>query len=107
MSQATVLNAMQEVSTYPGFVFRCQTDVTKFEFNSPKINNKTNINIATTNKITLKRINAIYYIQINDGNIEKLGTYNYNRTFDVPTVFGTSLDTNPRRYFKVLYQICK
>ena len=69
------------------------------EFNSPKIKNRNGIKVSTVEKITLKRINDIYYIQINDGNIETLGKYT-GSTFDLPVILGASPDTNPQRYFK-------
>ena len=98
-NQATIVNSMEEVSPYPGFVFRIQTNGTQLEFNAPKIANKTGININTTNKIMMKRINDIYYIQVNDGNMQKLGTYSYGRTFDVPLVLGASPDAATSRFF--------
>lgn len=98
---ATIVNSMEEISPYPGFVLRMQNNSnTKIEFNSPKIKTKTGINVSTLEKILLKRENDIYYIQINDGTIEKLGTYNYDKIFDISLVLGTSLDSDPVRYFK-------
>lgn len=98
---ATIVNSMEEVSPYPGFVLRFQNNSnTQIEFNSPKIKNKTGIKVSTLKKILLKRENDIYYIQINGGNLEKLGTYNYGKTFDTTVVLGASPDTNPIRYFK-------
>ena len=100
ISQATIINSMDENNnSYPGFVFRIQTNKTDMEFNSPKIKNRTGVKIANTNKVVIKRVNDIYYIQINDGKIETLGTYT-GGTFDVPVVLGSSPDTNPPRYFK-------
>ncbi len=99
-NQATILNSMEEISPYPGFVFRIQTNGTSLEFNSPKIANKTNISITNTSKVRIERINGIYYIQINDGNVQQLGTYQYGRTFNVPVVLGTSLDAATSRFFK-------
>lgn len=101
INHATIVNSMEEISPYPGFVLRFQNNSnTLIEFNAPKIKTKTNIKISTLKKILLKRENDIYYIQINDGNIETLGTYSYGKTFDVPVVLGASPDTNPIRYFK-------
>lgn len=98
---ATIVNSMEEVSPYPGFVLRFQNNSnTQIEFNAPKIKTKTGIKISTLKKILLKRENDIYYIQINDGNLETLGTYNYDKTFDISVVLGGSPDTNPIRYFK-------
>ena len=98
---ATIVNSMEEVSPYPGFVLRFQNNSnTQIEFNSPKIKNKTGIKVSTLKKILLKRVNDIYYIQINDGNLETLGTYKYDKTFNTPVVLGASPDTNPIRYFK-------
>ena len=101
-NQATIVNSMEEVNPYPGFVFRIQTNGTQVEFNAPKIANKTNINMTSLNKVVLKRINDIYYMymQINDGAVQQIGTYSYGRTFDIPVVLGSSLDVNPPRYFK-------
>lgn len=100
-TQATIINAMEEKSPYPGFVVRCMTNNSQLEFNSPKIKNKPNLNISTTRKIFLKRYNDVYYIQVNDGNLESLGTYS-GTTFDLPLIIGASLDGsgNPWRYFK-------
>ena len=98
-NQATIVNSMEEVSPYPGFVFRIQTNGTQLEFNAPKIANKTGININTTNKIMMKRINDIYYIQVNDGTLQQLGTYSYGKTFNVPLVLGASPDVGTLRYF--------
>ncbi len=69
------------------------------EFNAPKISNKTGISISNTNKVTIKRINDIYYIQLNNGNVQRVGTDTYNRTFDVPVVLGGSPDVANFRYF--------
>ncbi len=99
ISQATIVNSMEEISPYPGFVFRVQTNGTQIEFNSPKIKNRTGINISTIEKVVIKRINDIYYLQINDGTVENLGTYS-GGTFDVPVTLGSSPDTNPPRHFK-------
>ena len=99
LGQATILNSMEEKSPYPGFVFRVQANGTQIEFNSPKIKNKAGISISTIQKVLIKRYNDIYYIQINDGNLEKLGSYT-GTTFNVPLVIGASPDTNPIRYFK-------
>ena len=98
--QATIVNSMEEVSPYPGFVFRIQTDVKSMEFNAPKIANKTGISVATTNKITIKRFNDIYYIQVNDGSMQKLGKYTGGKTFDEALVLGKSSSTTESRYFK-------
>ena len=98
-NQATIVNSMEEVSPYPGFVFRIQTNGTQLEFNAPKIANKQGININTTNKIMMKRINDIYYIQVNDGTLQQLGTYSYGKTFNVPLVLGASPDVGTLRYF--------
>lgn len=62
--QATIVNSMLEQSPYPGFVFRLQTNVTQIEFNSPKIANKTGINLSTTNKIAIKRINEEFLYKL-------------------------------------------
>ena len=98
---ATIVNSMEEVSPYPGFVFRFQNNSnTQLEYNAPKIKTKTNIKISTLEKILLKRENDIYYIQVNDGNLETLGTYSYGKTFDIPVALGGSPDTDPIRYFK-------
>jgi len=99
-NQATILNSMQEVSPYPGFVFRVQSNGTQIEFNAPKISNKAGLSITTTNKVTIKRINDVFSIQINDGNFQELGKYNYDKTFDETVVLGASPDVNPIRYFK-------
>lgn len=99
-NQATILNSMKEVQPYPGFVFRIKTNATQIEYNAPKIGNKGNYDVKKVNKVVLKRINDIYYIQINDGPIERLGTYTYGETFDVPVVFGGSPDAPSPRYFK-------
>ena len=101
VAQATLFNAMQEKNPYPGFVMRAMTNTSNLEFNSPKIKNRTGININTTQKIILKRYNDVYYIKINDNDMERLGSYS-GGTFDVPLTIGASLDGsgNPWRYFK-------
>ena len=100
-SQATVINSMLEKSPYPGFVFRFQTNGTHLEFNSPKIAHKAGINASTTNKIIIKRVNDIYYVQVNDNTPERIGTYS-GTTFDETAVIGASIDGNgdPWRFFK-------
>lgn len=99
--QATIVNSMLEQSPYPGFVFRLQTNVTQIEFNSPKIANKTGINLSTTNKIVIKRINDEYFIQVNDNALQRIGTYS-GSTFENSTTLGASIDGNgnPWRFFK-------
>lgn len=101
LAQATLVNAMLEKSPYPGFVFRFQTDSTKYEFNSPKIANKNNISVSSTSRVVIKRVNDVYFIQINNGNEQRLGTYS-GTTFDETTVIGASIDGNgnPWRFFK-------
>ena len=101
VAQATLFNAMQEKNPYPGFVMRAMTNTSNLEFNSPKIKNRTGININTTQKIILKRYNDVYYIKINDNDMERLESYS-GGTFDVPLTIGASLDGsgNPWRYFK-------
>ena len=100
-SQATIVNAMLEKSPYPGFVFRFQTDTSKVEFNSPKIAGKSNINASTTNKVVIKRVNDVYFLQLNGGTDQRIGTYS-GSTFDETTVIGASIDGNgsPMRFFK-------
>lgn len=97
----TILNSMVEKSPYPGFVLRLQNGGNQFEFNSPRIANKSGINVGSTNKVVIKRVNDVYFIQINDGTAERLGTYS-GTTFDETTVIGASIDAdgNPWRYFK-------
>lgn len=101
VENTTILNSMLEKNPYPGFVVRIQSNGTTWQFNSPKIASKSNINISTTNRIIIKRINDIYYLQINDGSIQKLGTYSGN-TIDTTVTIGASVDgnNNPWRYFK-------
>ncbi len=100
-SQGTLINAMSEISPYPGFVFRHMPNNTQFEYNSPAITTKT-YNINSTQRVLFKRINDIYYIKINDDNLVELGEYKTGTTFDVPVTIGASLDANgnPWRYFK-------
>lgn len=101
VSQATIVNAMLEKSPYPGFVFRFQSDTSKVEFNSPKISNKSNINASTTNKVVIKRVNDVYFLQLNGGTDQRIGTYS-GSTFDETTIIGASIDGNgdPWRFFK-------
>lgn len=101
ISQATIVNSMYENQSagYPGFVFRVQSNGTQIEFNSPKIRSRTGINISTVEHIVIKRINDIYYLQVNNGTIETLGTYT-GGTFDVSVTLGSSPTTNPPRHFK-------
>lgn len=59
------------------------------------------MSVNTTNKVVINRINDVYYIQINGGTTERLGTY-LGSTFNETTVLGASIDGNgnPWRYFK-------
>ena len=100
-SQATLINSMEEISPYPGFVIRHSGNTT-IEFNSPSIGNKSGINTNTLNKLLLKRYNDIYYIKINEDNLIKLGKQEVQTIFDVPLTIGASLDSdkNPWRFFK-------
>lgn len=100
-SQATLINSMEEISPYPGFVIR-HTGNTTIEFNSPSIGHKNGINTNTLNKLLLKRYNDIYYIKMNEDNLIKLGKQETQTIFDVPLTIGASLDSdkNPWRFFK-------
>ena len=103
----TIMSAMNEKgSPWPGIVYRLK-DENNYQLivnatNSTK--KETNFSITGINKITIKRVNNLIYINKNDGeNTKILDTSSMlGNPFDVPLTFGASLDgnLNPFRYFQ-------
>ena len=103
----TIKSAMNEKgSPWPGIVYRLK-DENNYQLivnatNSTK--KETNFSITGINKITIKRVNNLIYINKNDGeNTKILDTSSMlGNPFDVPLTFGASLDGNlkPFRYFQ-------
>lgn len=90
---ATIINAMYEVSPYPGFVYRIESNGSNLTFNSPSIATISDP-LRHVERVIIRRYNGEYYLQINDKAIKRLGTYKSGTTFDVPVTIGASLDEN-------------
>lgn len=103
---ATILSAMNETgSPWPGIVYR-QKDINNDHLivnASSSVKTEKTYSNKNVNKITLKRINNIVYISLNDGANTKILDISpmLGNPFDVPLTFGASLDGsgNPFRYF--------
>jgi len=104
---ATIVNSLYEDhSTYPGFVYRSYVYE---EERSEELHANANgnfhdqkLDISTTNKVTIVRINGILYFSTNDNSLVQIQDFtDYDLYFDIPVTFGASLDAqkNPFRYF--------
>ena len=96
--QATIMNCMDESGTpWPGIVYR----ITSGSEEEAIANVTTSIRIqpkykrANVNKIILKRIDGILYININDaGDMVLLDMTSLTKRFNVPVTFGASLNAS-------------
>lgn len=101
---ATMMSTMNEAgSPWPGIVYRIWSstqDQLAANTSSTKKDNK--YTTTSVQKVTLKRICGILYLQFNDGvNTQIMDLSLINTPFEVPVTFGASLDANknPFRYF--------
>lgn len=103
--QATLMNCMDESgSPWPGIVYRIisgsEEEVVANVTGSIKIQPK--YKRADVNKVTIKRINGVLYINLNDsGDTLLLDMTSLTKRFNVPVTFGASLTSSgsPQRYF--------
>lgn len=104
--QATLMSAMDETGTpWPGMVYRINNgNEDQFGANSnASTKMQENYTAKNINKVTIKRINGILYINFNDSGDEKvLDMTGLAKTFNSPVAFGASLkaDGTPQRFFK-------
>lgn len=101
---ATMMSAVDETgSPWPGIVYRTWSstqDQLAANTSATKIDKK--YKATSVQKVTLKRICGILYLQFNDGASTQLTDISLiNTPFEVPVTFGASLDANknPFRYF--------
>ncbi|MCR5185610.1 MAG: InlB B-repeat-containing protein [Clostridia bacterium] len=104
--QATILSAMDETGIpWPGIVYRI-LDGTSEELGAnvtEQIKSQKSYKRANIQKVSIKRVNGILYVNINDTvDTQFLDMTTLTTPFDSPLVFGASLNRhgNPQRYFK-------
>jgi len=104
---ATMVNSLYEDHvTYPGFVYRSYVynEDKRHELHANANSNfyDQKLDISTTNKVTIVRINGILYFAANDNSLVQIQDFtNLNTYFDIPVTFGASMDAQkvPFRYF--------
>lgn len=101
---ATMMSTMDEAgSPWPGIVYRIWSSTQdQLAANNPSLKVDKKYNFSSVQKVTLKRICGILYLQFNDGaNTQIMDLSSINTPFEVPVTFGASLDANknPFRYF--------
>ena len=103
-SQATMINAKLEEEPYPGFAYRVTSDLIQdqLSISAGESTYKKNYNRADIERISIKRVNGILYLKINDGSYQQVLDTTSLTPFDIPLTIGASLDSNgnPWRYFK-------
>lgn len=100
----TMMSAMDETgSPWPGIVYRVNSaNDDQLAANTPSSQVDKKYKVANVQKVTLKRICGILYINFNDGEDTELLNISLIKTpFEFPVTFGASLDANknPFRYF--------
>lgn len=101
---STIMSSVDETgSPWPGIVYRTWSSTQEqLAANNPSLKVDKKYNSASIQKVTLKRICGILYLQFNDGtNTQIMDLSLINNPFEVPVTFGASLDANnvPFRYF--------
>ena len=102
-NQATLMNAMYEVTPWPGILFRyANSSNFEIDMNGGSGSLKKNYAITSTNKMTIRRKNGIIYMKVNDGEFTTGKDHSSITTFDTPVTFGCSLTSAnaPQRYYK-------
>ena len=92
--------------TYPGFVYRSYVyyDDKRHELHANANSNfyDQKFDIATTNKVTIVRLDGILYFSTNDNLLVQIQDFtNFDTYFDIPVTFGASLtaQSEPFRHF--------
>ena len=100
----TILNIMDESSSpWPGIVFRL-IDASNYQIGanvSSSIKKEKSYSNTTYKKVSIKKIDSILYISLNDKDNVQVLDMSKLTSFNVPLTFGASLDGsgNPFRYF--------
>ena len=103
VGQGTIVNSKYEVTPYPGFVYRLQTDKTKIEFTAAcAVGAPVSHTKSSVEKVKISRRDFKVYIQINDG--AETQAYNFDEFIhfmNTPVTIGSSLNSsgNPFRFF--------
>ena len=100
------MNAMYEVSPWPGVLFRVANGSQyELQLNGGSGNYNKKYQVADTKKVVIKRVNGIIYISVNDEDFIETKNHSNITTFDtIPVVFGCSVLTDAnlteQRYWK-------
>lgn len=101
---ATMMSSMDETgSPWPGMVYRVfNANDDQFAANSPSSKVDKKYKNTNVQKVTLKRICGVIYVNFNDGeDTQMLNLSSITNSFEIPLTFGAALnaDKTPFRYF--------